>query len=96
MTRIMRIPCHGIRHLNELRSCRHPVAYIVRGGDRRINRVLKIMVSVHVLVMSTILMLGLYLQMSGANVSLGNMEPVTTLYRKTVVHQFIRITSGPR
>ena len=58
------------------------VAYIVRGGDRRINRVLKILGGSYALVMLAVVALEIGLIASGANLSWGNMDHVAALYRE--------------
>jgi uncharacterized protein len=58
------------------------VAYIVRGGDRRINRGLKILGGGYALVMLAIAALELLLFASGARISFGDMAPVAALYRE--------------
>jgi len=58
------------------------VAHIVRGGDRRINRVLKRLGGGYALFMLTIAALEFGLVASGGNLSWGNMDPVVKLYRE--------------
>lgn len=52
-------------------------AFIIRGGDRAISITMKVIGSVHVIVILGMLLLGLM----GANMSLGNFEQVVTLYK---------------
>ena len=58
------------------------VASIVRGGDRRIHRVLKILGGGYALVMLAVVALEIGLVAMGANLSFGDMAPVATLYRE--------------
>lgn len=58
------------------------VSFIVRGGDKMINRVLTILGSCYVLIMLAILSLEIYMSASGANMSLGNMDEIAALYRE--------------
>ncbi len=58
------------------------VSFILRGGDGRINRVLKILGSLYVCVILSILLLEIYMQLAGANVSLGSMDQIAALYRE--------------
>lgn len=51
-------------------------AFIIRGGDRAISITIKVIGSVHVIVILGMLLLGLM----GANMSLGNFDQVVTLY----------------
>lgn len=52
-------------------------AFIIRGGDRAISITMKVIGSVHVIVILGMLLLGLM----GANMSLGNFDQVVALYR---------------
>lgn len=52
-------------------------AFIIRGGDRAISITMKVIGSVHVIVILGMLLLGLM----GANMSLGNFDQVATLYK---------------
>ena len=58
------------------------VAYIVRGGDRRINRTLKWLGGGYALFLLAVVALEVGLVASGANLSWGNMDPVVRLYRE--------------
>lgn len=57
------------------------VTYIVRGGDRRVGRVLKVLGGVYAGLMLAILTLEIVLRTSGANVSFGDMGHIAALYR---------------
>jgi uncharacterized protein len=56
-------------------------AFIVRGGDRRVNRVLKGLGGVYAGLMLAVLALETWLKVSGANLSFGDMSSVAALYR---------------
>ena len=57
------------------------VAFIVRGGDRRINRVLKGLGGVYAGLMLAVFALEAWMRGSGANLSFGDMSSVAALYR---------------
>lgn len=54
------------------------VAFIVKGGDRLISKTMKVIGSMHTVLILVILALGLL----GANMSLGSFEEVVTLYKE--------------
>lgn len=54
------------------------VAFIVKGGDRFISKMMKVIGSIHTTLILALLALGLL----GANMSLGSFEEVTALYRE--------------
>jgi len=58
------------------------VSFIVRGGDKAVNRALILTGGFHGFVILAIFVLGIFLQIAGANISLGDMNQVTALYRE--------------
>lgn len=57
------------------------VSFIVKGGDKTINRAMKVIGGFHATIILLILLGGLYLGFSGANISLGDMDDVVLLYQ---------------
>ncbi|RJX39823.1 DUF418 domain-containing protein [Paenibacillus pinisoli] len=57
-------------------------AFIVKGGDKSIRRAMAIFGGFHGLVMLLLLMGGIYLGLSGANMSLGDMNGTVLLYKE--------------
>ena len=58
------------------------VAFIVRGGDRRVNRTLKGLGGVYAGLMLAVAALEAWMRTAGANISFGDMSPVADLYRE--------------
>ncbi len=56
-------------------------AFIIKGGDPIMRRVMKIAGGLHGGIMLLLLVLGIYLGLTGANISLGNMNETILLYR---------------
>ncbi|MGF7047360.1 uncharacterized protein J2T13_001865 [Paenibacillus sp. DS2015] len=57
------------------------VAFIIKGGDPLMRRVMKIVGGLHGVMMLLVLVLGIYLGLTGANISLGDMNETVLLYR---------------
>ncbi|PWA12922.1 DUF418 domain-containing protein [Pueribacillus theae] len=57
------------------------VAWIVKGGDRAISRAMKIIGGFHGAIMLFLLIVGVYLGFSSANLSLGGMSDIVSLYK---------------
>lgn len=56
-------------------------AFIIKGGDSIMRRAMKIAGGLHVGIMIVVLVLGIYLGLTGANISLGDMNGTVLLYK---------------
>nr|WP_231633243.1 DUF418 domain-containing protein [Numidum massiliense] len=58
------------------------VSFVVKRGDRAINRTMKVVGCFHLIVILLIFFASVWLEASGANVSFGKMDEVTVLYKE--------------